>query len=203
MPQSPVTIILTHNHRRWLEDKDGNFKLPMIVTNSFFKIALTFHEFIPWAFVRSAGTTKLTLKLLQISLLYNCFIALVHCNITHNTERKTGLICWTIRILYNINTVPYNLFRTCSDFTLSFAHTDTLNTRSLVTASLSSSTAKCKRPETITPVLFAGLFTPLECDYFHSERLSCQLRTGRRLQLPACRCLTAEVKWEEVTQCSV
>lgn len=29
----------------------------------------------------------------------------------------------------------------------------------------------------------AVLFTPLECDYFQWERLSCQLRTGRRLQL--------------------
>lgn len=34
------------------------------------------------------------LKLLQISLLYNCFIALVHCNITHNTERKNTFDMW-------------------------------------------------------------------------------------------------------------
>lgn len=42
-------------------------------------------------------------KLLPNTLLYSCFIALVHCNITHNRGRKTPLKCWTISVIYIIN----------------------------------------------------------------------------------------------------
>lgn len=59
---APVSIILTHNHRRWPDDKDGNFELSIIITKSFLKIVLTFHELIPWASVRSTGKTKLNAK---------------------------------------------------------------------------------------------------------------------------------------------
>lgn len=67
------------------------------------------------------------LKLLQITLLYNCILALVQCNTTHNRERNT-LDRLNHRLLFTLSTLPWNLFWTSHDFTLSFAHTDTLNT---------------------------------------------------------------------------
>lgn len=115
------------------------------------------------------------------TLLYSCFIALVHCNITRNVTFQH------FNTFEMLNHQCYWHYQCCcgtcfglvtSHYPLHAEHTQ-LDYR--IIDSVNVEHARRQKPS--RQCAPAVLFTPLECDYFQRERLSCQLRTGRRLQL--------------------
>lgn len=169
--------------------KKSNFEFSVIVTSSFLEIVLTFHE-------------HFKIKCKSFCQTLYCIVALLHLCIATLHITEGGKHLWNVEpsLLFTLSTLLWNLFWTC-DFTLSFAHTDTLNTHSLITASLIQSTSKRKTPETVTSVR-SGCFVYSPRMWLLSVRAAV-LPTQNWAAAPACRRLTAEVKWEEVTQCSV